>query len=267
MDKLQRVALVTGGTSGIGHGICRVLAQKGYNVVCIGSQWESISDITLPLLTPGQRHKLMCIDLSQWPQWMSEKHPSISLEGPRTRTELGSTGLDDYRSMGVLQLVVNCAGVAQYKPTTKLSIQDQMQLFNVNVNSPIAITQWAMKRFVRERYRLGRTPTANPGTGASAYRPCVLNVSSVLAQRETLQPGTAVYAATKAALSQYTLSLQNELVGRNLSVKLWEPAYVSTRMTRNLPHSQPGTESLQKALQSFETILRDELVGKNFPDI
>jgi acetoacetyl-CoA reductase/3-oxoacyl-[acyl-carrier protein] reductase len=207
----DRVALVTGGTRGIGSAICRQLAGAGADVAA--GYWRGRES--------------------------AEKfHASMTDEYPgRTITvHEGNIGHpDDCRRVlrevieqrGRLDILVNNAGIAIDRTVAKMTDDDWLKVIAVNLSGAFFMAQAAAEHMV------GR------GTGR------IINVSSVIG--ETGNIGQVNYAASKSGLFGLTKSLAKEVIfqldragqpagdGIGLTVNAVTPGYVATDMVAGMP--------------------------------
>ena len=205
-----RVALVTGGTRGIGAAICRQLAEGGADVAA--GYWRD--------------------------QEVAEKFvASMSEEYPRRITvHEGNIGdPDDCRGVlrevidqhGRLDILVNNAGITIDRTVAKMTDDDWQKVIAVNLSGAFFMAQAAVEHMIER------------GTGR------IISVSSVIG--ETGNIGQANYAASKSGLFGLTKSLAREAVfqlaraqrpvgdGVGLTVNAVTPGYIATEMLATIP--------------------------------
>ena len=206
-----RVALVTGGTAGIGGAISTQLAESGATVGA--GYW---------------RHPERA---ARFQAGMAERHP-----GRAFTVHEGNIGsADDCRRVvaevlerhGRLDILVNNAGITIDKTVAKMGDEDWQRVIAVNLSGAFFMAQAALDHMVKQ------------GTGR------IINVSSVIG--ETGQIGQANYAASKSGLFGLTKSLAKEAIfqvkraggtpgeGVGLTVNAVTPGYVATDMVAAVP--------------------------------
>lgn len=185
----SRVAIVTGGASGIGAAIAETFLKQGAAVV--------IGDFDLPKATR-----------------LSE---SFSHLGQVAATKVDVSDGDSYRELvafaerrfGSFDIVVNCAGVSQvHQPAQKTEEQEYDTIFDVNMKALFWCAKHAIPRLLEK------------GSGV------VINICSVSASRP--RKGNAWYTASKAAAAVATKSLALECADRNVRVCGISPGAVET---------------------------------------
>jgi 3-oxoacyl-[acyl-carrier protein] reductase len=185
-------ALVTGSSRGIGRAIALRLAQEGWS---IASHYSTRADEAMSLA-----------------ERLGDKAAGIyqaDLSDPAAASLLWSQALAE----GELHALVNNAGIYLPKSFLETSPSEIQQLFRVNWESPLMLTQLAASTF------------SESGGGK------ILNVASRAGYRG--EPGAAIYAATKAALINLTHSLAVELSRYNIGVFGIAPGWVDTSMARD----------------------------------
>lgn len=202
---LGRKALITGGDSGIGRAVAIAFAREGADVVISHLPAEQAdADETIKLADCPER-KLLSIagDLTD-EQFCREL-------ASRAHTELG--GLD---------ILVNNAGKQIYvEKLEDLSIEQVRATFNVNVVAMFSLTQAAL-----------------------AYLPAgatIINTTSIQAYQPT--PGLLDYAATKAAIANFTKGLAGQLAPRGIRVNAVAPGPFWTPLQPS--HGQPQEKITQ----------------------
>jgi acetoacetyl-CoA reductase/3-oxoacyl-[acyl-carrier protein] reductase len=206
-----RVALVTGGTAGIGAAISTQLADNGASVGA--GYWRN----------PERAARFRA--------GMTERHPGR----PFTVHEGNIGSADDCRRVvaevierhGRLDILVNNAGITIDKTVAKMGDEDWQRVIAVNLSGAFFMAQAALDHMVKQ------------GTGR------IVNVSSVIG--ETGQIGQANYAASKSGLFGLTKSLAKEAIfqvkraggtpgnGIGLTVNAVTPGYVATDMVAAVP--------------------------------
>lgn len=253
------VAVVTGGTKGIGYQVVRLLLYQGISCIYVGSSRNSVVNTLNTILetysaTPGSHsHQFIrgiCINFNDWPQWASAKeHPcwEVSLTDKtikqfNTRIFNISSLIHEQKShqeQYYLDLLVNCAGVMQKSLAVRTTTSDLTRLVNVNLTSLISMTQLSLRPLIKTCHRYKHAT------------PAIINISSILGDTKTpVVPGTAVYAATKSAVLQYTRVLNTEIGLRTgIRIAALTPGFVlDTGMTHSIDHN-----TLNKLLNSFKT--------------
>ena len=206
-----RVALVTGGTTGIGAAICHELASEGASVAA--GHW--------------QQH-----------EGAEKFQAALAAEYPQQRCTLheGNIGLgDDCRRVvrdvidqhGRLDILVNNAGITIDRTVAKMSDEDWQKVIAVNLSGAFFIAQSALDHMIER------------GTGR------IISVSSVIG--ETGNIGQANYAASKSGLFGLTKSLAKEAIfqlnrakrpasdGIGLTVNAITPGFIATDMLATIP--------------------------------
>lgn len=195
-----KVALVTGGSRGIGRATAEVLASQGAHVVLSYVRGEEAARAAAEQIrAAGGQADLLQFDVADYEA--SEK----------AVTELA-------KKLGRLDILVSSAGISIDALMLRLREEDLDRTLAVNLKGSIACARAALKVMMRQRW--GR----------------VIFVSSVVG--EAGNAGQTAYAASKAALLGVTKSLAKEYASRNVTVNAVTPGYIETDMTKALTEEQ-----------------------------
>lgn len=195
MDKLDgRVALVTGGSRGIGREIALELAGEGAHVAVAYRAGRDEAEALVGLIeSKGQRAVALQADLAD---------PS--------QAQMLVAGVT--RQLGGIDILVNNAGINPSKPLVDLTVEDWRQTIDVNLSSAFYVTQAALPA-MRER-KWGR----------------IIILSSVAAQLGgVIGPH---YAASKAGLLGLMHGYASQLVKEGITANAIAPALVETDMLK-----------------------------------
>jgi len=211
-ESLQgRVALVTGGTRGIGAAISRCVAAHGASVAA--GYWRGADGA----------QKLQAALAAEYPDQLTTVHEGNIGDPGDCRRVLGEV-IDRH---GRLDILVNNAGITIDKTVAKMTDEDWQRVIAVNLSGAFFMAQAALEHMLER------------GTGR------IINVSSVIG--ETGNIGQVNYAASKSGLFGLTKSLAKEAVfqlaraqrpvgdGIGLTVNAVTPGFIATDMLATVP--------------------------------
>ena len=194
-DLQGKVALVTGGSRGIGRSIASRLAGEGAHVIVAGRDEDRIRQAAEELSAGGGRVQAVAMDVSD-----------------RAAVAAGfETVLGEQKR---LEILVNNAGISRDNLLLRMKPEDWDAVIATNVNGLYHCCQAALRPMIRQRY--GR----------------IVNMSSVVGLMGSA--GQTNYAASKAAILGFTRSLAREVASRNITVNAVAPGYIATDMTDDL---------------------------------
>lgn len=195
-----QVALVTGGSRGIGRAIARRLASVGSHVFVNFVRDADAAEETVRLIrADGGRAEAAAFDVAD---------PSAAAAGVE-----GVIG-----RAGRLDILVNNAGMTIDGLVLRFSPEDWDTVMAVNARGVFNCTRAAAKGMMRARY--GR----------------IVNLSSVAG--EMGNAGQAAYAAAKAGVIGFTKSVARELASRGITVNAVAPGLIETDMAAHLPEAR-----------------------------
>jgi NAD(P)-dependent dehydrogenase (short-subunit alcohol dehydrogenase family) len=222
LDLTGRVAVVIGGTSGIGRALARGLAEAGADVVATGRRRDLVDETAREIEAAGRR----------------------SLRVPADVTDDASLGaLRDacVAAFGKVDVLVNCAGRTKRSPTLDLADDDWRDILETNLTGTLRACR------VFGRHMIGR------GYGR------IINIAS-LASLVGLYEVTA-YAASKAGVAALTKSLAVEWARHGVCVNAIVPGVFRTALNAELlDGTERGREFLMRTpMQRFGRV--EELAG------
>jgi len=192
IDLSGKVALVTGGSRGIGRAAAEVLARAGARVALSYVRDQRSGDATVSSIRKvGGEAVALKADLSE----------------PEAARELVRSAVSAW---GRLDLLVNNAGIWEADPAGEGGLQVWDRTLAVNLRGAYLVTDVAIPHLERQRGSL-------------------IFVSSTAGQRG--EAGHGAYASSKGALISYTKSLAVELAPRGIRVNCVAPGWVATDMT------------------------------------
>ena len=199
MTMNESVALVTGGSRGIGRAICLELARQGAAVAVNYAGNEQAAQETVEACRAlGVQAEAFRADVSD----------------PAACEELISQVKERF---GRLDILVNNAGVTRDGLLMTAKAEDFDRVLDTNLKGAYFCMKAAAKLMMRQRY--GR----------------IVNLSSVVGLRGNA--GQTNYSASKAGLIGLTKSLAKELASRNVTVNAVAPGFIATDMTAALPEA------------------------------
>lgn len=191
-----KVAVVTGGSRGIGEGIVRTFAEHGAKVVFTYlSSRESANKIVEEIAEAGGEAMAVQSDASSFTQ----------AEG------LIASTIDKF---GALDIVVNNAGITDDTLMLRMDETQWDDVIKVNLKSVFNITKHSLRQMLRQR------------SGS------IINMSSVVGLFGNA--GQANYAASKAGIIGFTKSIAKELGSRSIRCNAIAPGFIETDMTGEL---------------------------------
>jgi 3-oxoacyl-[acyl-carrier protein] reductase len=200
VDLSGRVAVVTGGSRGIGRAIALSLASRGASIVInYRSNAEAAESVVAAIQQGGAK--------------------SISVQGDVSQPEAADAVIEaTIKEFGKIDILVNNAGITRDTLILRMSDSDWDDVLTNNLRSAFLCTRAALRPMIRQRW--GR----------------IINVSSIAGV--TGNPGQANYAAAKAGLLGLTKSTAREVASRNITVNAVAPGLVKTDMTADLTDAQ-----------------------------
>ncbi|GAB2584143.1 SDR family NAD(P)-dependent oxidoreductase [Dyella jejuensis] len=193
----DRIALVTGASSGIGEATALALAEQGAKVAIAARRKDRLEQLATRLAELGAEPKVLVADLAR------------EAEAQRIVKETEA-------HYGRLDILVNNAGVMYLEPVIEADLGRWRSMLELNVLGLIAATQAAL-------------------SGMRARRDGhIVNVSSVAGR--IANPNAAAYAATKFGVVGFSESLRREVYQDNIRVSVIEPGMVDTELREHIGH-------------------------------
>lgn len=190
----SKIALVTGGSRGLGKDMAQNLAKKGLDVMLTYHTKQAEADaVVAELKALGQRAVALQLDTS-----------NVSSFGgffEQVKTVLRDTFATDR-----FDFLINNAGTGLYQPYDQVTEQQFDDLLNIHFKGPYFLTQQAL-------------PLLNDGGG-------IINISSGLTR--IVMPGSSAYASMKAAMEMLTRYQAKELASRRIRVNIVAPGAIET---------------------------------------
>jgi 3-oxoacyl-[acyl-carrier protein] reductase len=184
-----KVALVTGGSRGIGAAIAKRLAADGANVaITYAKDAESASAVVKAIEGSGGKGVAIQADAANAEAVKSAVEKAVS-------------------ALGKLDVLVNNAGTAIPKPFVEATLEELDHILNLNVRGVFVTTQAALKHMNDN----GR----------------IILIGSCVGEKN-MTPGLAAYAATKGAVKMFAQSLSREVADRGITVNNVQPGPIDT---------------------------------------
>lgn len=218
MENRKKVALITGGTRGIGLGIARYLGADGINLVLCGRKPESeVEEVIEGLKEMGTHVIYIQCDIS------SEKERARLLD-------------ETWKEYGQLNILINNAGVAprERKDLLEAKEEDFEWLMRINLQGPYFLTQAVANLMLKQKEE------------SSGFSGCIVNVTSISAEVASVNRGE--YCVSKAGLSMMSKLYAARLGQYDIPVYEVRPGIISTDMTSGV------TDKYDKLIEEGLTI-------------
>src|SRR5215510_6577071 len=190
-----RVALVTGASQGIGRACALALAEGGASLALTARSESKLADVAKEIERRGGQAAAFRMDVS------NEDEVRTAVKAALER-------------FGKVDILVNNAGVTKDTLLMRMKRADWDSVLQTNLSGAFFCTQAVIGAMLKQRW--GR----------------IVNITSVFGQ--TGQAGQANYAASKAGLIGFTMSMAREVASRNITVNAVAPGYIETAMTEGL---------------------------------
>lgn len=211
----DKVALVTGGSRGIGRATARALAREGVKVTLSFTANKAAAESTVDQITAdGGQAEALRFDV-----------------GDPTACKEAVDGI--VKRFGGLHILVNNAGVALDGLLLRYDDADLERIFRTNVHGSFYLARAAARPMMKARW--GR----------------IIMMGSVVG--EMGNAGQTAYAATKAALDGLARSIARELASRGITANVVAPGFIATDMTADLPEATKDAIVAQVPIQEMGT--------------
>lgn len=217
-----KIAVVTGGTSGIGRALSLGLADAGADVVASARRQQQVDETASEIETRGRKTLRITSDVCD----------RASLE------RLLTAALDRF---GKIDILVNCAGIIKRTPTLTVSEEEWVNILNTNLTGTLRSCQVFGKHMLDRGYgRIINITSLN----------CYVALSEV-----------AAYAASKSGVASLTRSLAVEWSKKGVTVNAIAPGVFHTDMNAKLLDSTPRGQELLMRTPMGRFGKTEELIG------
>ena len=205
---MKKVAIITGGTRGIGFSTAKIFLENGYRVAVLGSRKETVDGATNSLKKEFDEKDI----LGFYPTLTNEK-------------EVQETFQKIKDAFGRIDVLINNAGLSSSTKLENYTQDEADKIIDLNIKAPFVCSK-AVLPYLKET------------------KGCILNTSSMVSIYG--QPSGCLYPTSKFAINGLTKSLARELAPYGVRVNAVAPGITKTDMVKNLPDAM--IEPLIKAI-------------------
>lgn len=219
MDRVKnKVAIVTGGASGLGKSSAILLAREGAKIVITDVDEENGNKVVQDIKNNGGEAIFIKQDVSKEEEWKMVIHTTL-------------------KTYGKLHIVANAAGIGVGGTVEEVTLADWKNLLSINLDGSFLGTQYGIKAM------------KETGEGGS-----IINFSSI--EGLVGDPNLPAYNASKGGVTIFTKSaaLHCAKQGYKIRVNSIHPAYIWTPMVENLLKAQGDVEKGKKQLESLHPV-------------
>lgn len=192
---MEKYTVITGASSGIGLEMAKILASKNYNLILVARNFDRLQSIKNDLESKYSiKVKIFRKDLS-----LSANAEALYLEIKRENLEV--------------EYLINNAGVGNYGHFIETSLQEELNMIELNISSLVILTKLFSQDMVKR------------GSGS------IMNVASLLSFLPF--PYYSVYSASKSFVLAFSETVNAELEGTGVMVKALCPGPIDTGFTTN----------------------------------
>lgn len=192
---MNKVALVTGASKGIGKVIAIKLAEIGYDLMLVGRNEIQLKQTKVEVERHGAKCTVLLADLEK------SETPSYIIK-------------QTIHTFGKLDVLINNAGLAKSAPVKDTTIEQWDKIFQINARAPFFICKEAIS-FLKK-----------------STNPVIINIGSVVDFKGYINQ--SVYSSSKHALAGFTKVLAKEVQNDGIKVHLISPGGVNTEMVREM---------------------------------
>jgi 3-oxoacyl-[acyl-carrier protein] reductase len=184
-----KIALITGGSRGIGAAIAKRLAADGASIaITYAKDGKAASAVVQAIENAGGK--------------------AVAIQAEATDPEAVKSAVEQTaKTFGRIDVLVNNAGTAIPKPFEETTLEDMDRMIDINLRGTFVATQAALRHM--------------PSGGR------VISIGSCVGERD-MTPGLAAYAATKGAVKMFTQGLAREVGSRGITVNNVQPGPIDT---------------------------------------
>jgi 2-hydroxycyclohexanecarboxyl-CoA dehydrogenase len=221
---VSRVAVVTGGSSGIGLGVARRFGAEGHRVALFDVNPATLETAAAELEAEGRKVLALEVDVAD--------RPSVDAAVERVRAELGP-----------VEILVTSAGIESFTPVLDITAAQWDRIVAVNLTGTFACVQAVLPDMLAAGW--GR----------------IVTISSSSAQSGA--PNMAHYAASKGGVIGLTKALASELARSGITVNTIPPSLVDTPMARHAEAAGdfPGVDVIAPMVPLGRAGTPDDIAG------
>lgn len=212
------VAIVTGGSRGIGKACAMALANAGYNVVITyASNADAANDVKAAITELGRQ--------------------AVAIKADAASADAAQRVIDEaMNTFGRIDALINNAGITRDNLMMRMNNDDWGAVIETNLNGVFYTMRAATKVMMKQR------------------RGVIVNLTSISGVYGNA--GQANYSASKAGVIGLTKSAAKELAARNIRVNAVAPGFIETDMTKDLPTDELKNHIPLKRLGQVEDIAK-----------
>jgi NAD(P)-dependent dehydrogenase (short-subunit alcohol dehydrogenase family) len=218
-----KVAIVTGGSSGLGVTFARALAEVGANIVLAARRLDKLDEVGNDLSRLGVKVKSIQCDVSNQDQVQSLIDETL-------------------KAFGRLDIMVNNAGVAAMSPATEIAVEEWNRVVSINLTGTFLCARTAARQMMKR------------GGGK------IVNIASIYGAVGDVFPASPYYA-TKGAVINLTRDLAVEWAPFKINVNAIAPGFFPSEMTEAIFQDPHYLEYINKQTPLGRTGNPDDLKG------
>ena len=204
MHKLNKIALITGASSGIGKSLSFELCKKGYHLILASRNTKRLNETANSVSDLGGKAHIVELDITS-----DESVEKLFIES---------------KKVGFVDVVINNAGFGKFDRIQNIKTEDWDNQMSVNLRGAFLITKWFSSSMIDNKK--GTFVYINSVAGKKAY------------------PYSSAYVASKFGLLGFSRSIREELREHNIKVISIHPGAVDTDFWNNIDVDFPRDEMM-----------------------